>query len=71
MPTQAPILPLLGTMAGFRRFSVKEYHRLTEIGVLTEDDDLELLEGYLIHKMARPLIFNRVCVPAYSERTSK
>src|SRR5438552_1260992 len=48
-----PQLLLLGTMAGFRRFSVPEYHRLTEIGVLTEDDDLELLEGYLVHKMAR------------------
>ncbi|MBI3821906.1 MAG: Uma2 family endonuclease [Planctomycetes bacterium] len=48
-----PQLPLLGTMAGFRRFSVPEYHRLTEIGVLTEDDNLELIEGYLVLKMAR------------------
>src|SRR5215212_3004357 len=46
-------LPLLGQMAGFRRFSVAEYHRLTEIGVLTEDDNLELIEGYLVHKMSR------------------
>lgn len=53
MTTQTTTLPLLGTLAGFRRFSVNEYHRLTEIGFLTEDDDLELLEGYLIHKMAR------------------
>ncbi len=36
-----------------RRFSVAEYHRLTEIGILTEDDNLELIEGYLVHKMAR------------------
>lgn len=50
--TQPP-LPLLGTMAGFRRFSVPEYHRLTEIGVLTEDDNLELIEGYLVLKMSR------------------
>lgn len=48
-----PQLPLLGTMAGFRRFSVPEYHRLIEIGVLTEDDNLELIEGYLVLKMAR------------------
>ena len=48
-----PQLPLLGTMAGFRRFSVPEYHRLTEIGVLTEDDNLELIEGYLVLKMSR------------------
>ena len=51
--THPPALPLLGTMAGFRRFSVPEYHRLTEIGVLTENDDLELIEGYLVLKMAR------------------
>ena len=48
-----PQLPLLGAMAGFRRFSVPEYHRLIEIGVLTEDDNLELIEGYLVLKMAR------------------
>jgi Uma2 family endonuclease len=40
-------------MAGFRRFSVSEYHRLIELGILTEDDNLELLEGYLVHKMTR------------------
>jgi Uma2 family endonuclease len=40
-------------MAGFRRFSVAEYHKLIDLGILTEDDNLELLEGYLIHKMSR------------------
>jgi Uma2 family endonuclease len=40
-------------MAGFRRFSVMEYHRLIELGILTEDDNLELLDGYLVHKMSR------------------
>src|SRR5262245_35141985 len=40
-------------MAGFRRFSVDEYHRLIELGMLTEDDNIELLEGYLVHKMSR------------------
>ena len=40
-------------MAGFRRFTVPEYHKLIEIGILTEDDNLELLEGYLVHKMSR------------------
>ena len=53
MITTPPPLPLLGTMAGFRRFSVPEYHRLTEIGVLTENDNLELIEGYLVLKMSR------------------
>jgi Uma2 family endonuclease len=46
-------LPILGMQAGFRRFSVAEYHRLTELGILTEDDNLELIEGYLVLKMAR------------------
>jgi Uma2 family endonuclease len=53
MSQQTSNLPLLGTIAGFRRFSVDEYHRLTQIGMLTEDDNLELIEGYLVHKMAR------------------
>src|SRR5438132_62975 len=53
MTTQIAPLPIQGTMAGFRRFSVAEYHRLIQIGILTEDDNLELLEGYLVHKMSR------------------
>jgi hypothetical protein len=53
MSTTTVILPLLGTMAGFRQFTVDEYHRLIEIGLLTEDDNLELLEGYLVKKMTK------------------
>jgi Uma2 family endonuclease len=52
MPTTL-FLPIQGQMAGFRRFSVAEYHKLIDIGVLTEDDNLELLDGYLVHKMSR------------------
>jgi Uma2 family endonuclease len=50
---RAPALPYQGTMAGFRRFSVAEYHKLIDLGILTEDDNLELLEGYLVHKTSR------------------
>ena len=46
-------LPLQGVVAGFRRFSPFEYNELAKIGILTESDDLELLEGYLVHKMVR------------------
>jgi Uma2 family endonuclease len=46
-------LPLQAQMAGLYRFSVDEYHKLIEIGILTEDDNLELLDGYLVHKMSR------------------
>lgn len=49
-PTQ---LPMQGLQAGFRRFTVAEYHNLIRIGVITEDDNLELIEGYLVHKMSR------------------
>src|SRR5438132_9738361 len=53
MTQQLTPLPLLGVLAGFRRFTVAEYHRLIDLGILTEDDNLELLEGYLVHKMSR------------------
>jgi Uma2 family endonuclease len=36
-----------------RRFSVAEYHRLIEIGILTEDENVELLEGWIVPKMPR------------------
>lgn len=36
-----------------RRFTVDEYHQLIHIGMLTEDDDVELLEGWVTQKMAR------------------
>src|SRR3954454_3532585 len=51
MPTAQGRIPLRATQAGFRRFSVKEYHKLIEIGLLTENDNLELLDGYLVEKM--------------------
>jgi Uma2 family endonuclease len=38
-------------MAGFRRFTVAEYHKLIELGILTENDNLELLDGYMVEKM--------------------
>jgi Uma2 family endonuclease len=33
------------------RLSVKQYHRMIETGVLTENDPVELLEGLLVSKM--------------------
>lgn len=46
-------IPLRGRISGFRRFTVAEYHRLIDIGMLTEDDDLELLDGHLVKKMSK------------------
>lgn len=34
-----------------RLFTVEEYHRLGELGVLTEDDKVELLEGWIVPKV--------------------
>lgn len=31
-----------------RRFSVEEYHRLTQIGMLNEDDKVELIQGEIV-----------------------
>jgi Uma2 family endonuclease len=33
------------------RFSVEQYHRMAEAGILTENDRAELLEGVIIYKM--------------------
>jgi len=35
------------------RFSVEQYHRMIESGAFTEDDRLELLEGWVVRKMAK------------------
>lgn len=35
------------------RFSVDDYHRMIEVGILTEDDPVELLEGWVVLKMPR------------------
>jgi hypothetical protein len=46
MPFEAPPFPV-------RRFSVEEYHRMIAAGVLSEDEPVELLEGWIIPKMPR------------------
>ena len=36
-----------------RRFSVAEYERIGNTGILTEDDSVELLEGLIVEKMTK------------------
>src|SRR5947209_3668082 len=36
-----------------RRFSVAEYERIGNAGILTEDDSVELLEGLIVEKMTK------------------
>lgn len=42
-----------GGMSSLRRFSVPEYHRMIQAGILTDEDRVELLEGYVVLKMPR------------------
>lgn len=54
--TAAPTSPLVAEeLAPFavRRFTVEEYRRMGEIGLLTEEDRVELLEGWIVPKMNR------------------
>jgi Uma2 family endonuclease len=44
--TSVPDYPL-------HRLSIRQYHQLAEHGVLTEDDDVELLQGWLVEKMTK------------------
>jgi Uma2 family endonuclease len=56
VPTRPSISPppaqtLLASLATFRRWTPKEYDHLTEIGVLTTEDQIELIDGYMVTKM--------------------
>jgi Uma2 family endonuclease len=61
---EAPPVPV-------RRFSVDEYHQMIRSGILTDEDQVELLEGWIVPKMARnpphdgviALVHNRVLGP--------
>ncbi len=35
------------------RFTVDQYHRMIQMNILNEEDNVELLEGYIVPKMAR------------------
>jgi Uma2 family endonuclease len=50
MATALPIADIPPSLPQ-RRWSLREYHRMIELGFLTEDDRFELLEGWLIEKM--------------------
>src|SRR5438105_3826036 len=39
--------------AAMNRFTVEQYHKMIETGILDDEDKLELLEGYLVLKMPR------------------
>lgn len=60
MSVLAPPAPLASSRSRFKiptlpiyRLSVKQYHRMIETGILTEDDPVELLRGLLVEKMSK------------------
>jgi Uma2 family endonuclease len=42
------IIPLVAGTPPARRFTVDEYHRMIEAGILTESDRVELLDGWIL-----------------------
>jgi Uma2 family endonuclease len=56
MTTQIELSSPLAPPLPLRRFSVEQYHQLAELGVLTPEDKVELLEGWIVEKMnQRPI----------------
>ena len=51
--TLAPSPVPSAARAPIRRFTVDEYHRMIEVGILEEDDPVELLEGLILYKLTR------------------
>jgi Uma2 family endonuclease len=48
-----PSLPPVVPPVPVRRFTVDEYHRMIQAGILGEDDAVELLEGWIVPKMPK------------------
>ncbi|MGA2258889.1 MAG: Uma2 family endonuclease [Thermoguttaceae bacterium] len=42
------------------RWSVEKYHEMVRAGVLDEDDPVELLEGWIVEKMAKSPLHRKV-----------
>lgn len=45
--------PLIVPTEPIWRFSVAQYHQMIRLGILTDDDPVELLEGWIIQKMPK------------------
>lgn len=52
-PPAPPLPPVAPAGPALYRFSVDQYHRMIEEGILGENDPVELLEGHLVLKMPR------------------
>lgn len=56
MPTTSPATaqpaPEFLAAAGFRQFTVDEYHQMIRAGILIDGEQIELLEGFMVKKMS-------------------
>jgi Uma2 family endonuclease len=58
--TALPLLPAIIPPVPVRRFTVDEYHQMIQSGILGEDDNVELLEGWIVPKMPRTPLHDAV-----------
>jgi Uma2 family endonuclease len=58
--TALPPLPAIVPPVPVRRFTVDEYHQMIDAGILGEDDNVELLDGWIVPKMPRKPIHDAV-----------
>ena len=49
----SPPIPVKGSITGLFQFTVDRYERMTEAGILTEGDRVELLNGLVLTKMTK------------------
>jgi len=49
--SQTVVLDMFKKTLPLRRFTVSEYHRMGEAGILSEDDRVELMDGVIIQQM--------------------
>lgn len=56
--TSAPARHYLA-QSSFRKFTLAEYHKMIETGVLSSGEPYELLEGNLVHKLSRGIPHDR------------
>jgi Uma2 family endonuclease len=57
--TTAPPVPYYMSQSTFRKFTLDEYHKMIETGVLADGEPYELLEGHLVRKMSRGIPHDR------------
>jgi len=62
---------VVGVERARRRFTIEEYERMVETGILTQDDRVELIEGEIVEisRTSRSCARARTCVGERRRRT--